>query len=67
MLATDWEYSLLRVLGQWRHRLSDGTRLEWRGNGGEARNHVHTLRNEFDAGDSLTGTVDDTPASAIAR
>ncbi|HSV70676.1 MAG TPA: TonB-dependent receptor [Methylibium sp.] len=59
VLATDWEYSLLRVLGQWRHRLNDGTRLEWRGNGGEGRNHVHTLRNEFDAADSLTGTVDD--------
>jgi iron complex outermembrane receptor protein len=57
--ATDWEYSLLRVLGQWRHRLGDGTRLEWRGNGGESRNTVHTLRNEFDAGAALLGVVDD--------
>jgi outer membrane receptor for ferrienterochelin and colicins len=58
--ATDWDYSLLRVLGQWRHRLGDGTRLEWRGNGGEARTNIHTLRNELDAADALLANVDDT-------
>jgi len=59
-LTTDWEWSLLRVLGQWRHRLNDGTRLEWRGNGGESRSDVHTLHNEFDSAGALTGVVDDT-------
>ncbi|HEU5293643.1 MAG TPA: TonB-dependent receptor [Burkholderiaceae bacterium] len=58
--ATDWEYSLLRVLGQWRHNVGGGARLEWRGNAGQSRNDVHTQRNELDAGDSLLGVVDDT-------
>ncbi|HET7525128.1 MAG TPA: TonB-dependent receptor [Burkholderiaceae bacterium] len=58
--ATDWEYSLLRVLGQWRHRLPDGTRMEWRGNAGQSRNDVQTRRNELDASDALLGVVDDT-------
>jgi iron complex outermembrane receptor protein len=58
--ATDWDYSLLRVLGQWRHRLGDGTRLEWRGNGGESRTHSRTLRNELDGADALLANVDDT-------
>jgi len=58
--TTDWDYSLLRVLGQWRHRLGDGTRLEWRGNGGETRTHIHTLRNELDAADAQLAIVDDT-------
>lgn len=57
--ATDWSFSLLRALGQWRHRLADGTRLEWRGNGGESRNHTHLLRSERDAADALLATVDD--------
>jgi len=57
--ATDWDYGLLRVLGQWRHRLGDGTRLEWRGNGGESRSNSHTLRNEFDAGGALITAIDD--------
>ena len=58
--ATDWDYALLRVLGQWRHRLNDGTRLEWRGNGGESRNNIHTLRNEYDNSNALIGVTDDT-------
>jgi iron complex outermembrane receptor protein len=57
---TDWRYSLLRMLGQWRHRLSDGTRLEWRGNGGETHNNSHTVRDERDAADTSLATVDDT-------
>ncbi|MFO1219968.1 MAG: TonB-dependent receptor [Burkholderiaceae bacterium] len=57
---TDWRFSMLRVLGQWRHILGDGLRAEWRGNGGESRSHNHTLRNERDAADALLGTVDDT-------
>jgi iron complex outermembrane receptor protein len=57
--GTDWDYSLLRLLGQWRHPLPDGTRLEWRGNGGESRNNARTVRNEFDAANTLTGVVDD--------
>jgi len=57
---TDWSFSMLRMLGQWRHRLGDGTRVEWRGNGGESRSSNHTQRNEFDAADSLVGTLDDT-------
>jgi iron complex outermembrane receptor protein len=56
---TDWRYLLLRVLGQWRHRLGDGTRLEWRGNAGESRNTVRTVRTERDASDALLATVDD--------
>ena len=57
---TDFRYSLLRLLGQWRHRLGDGTRLEWRGNGGESRIDTHVLRDERDAADATLGTVDDT-------
>jgi iron complex outermembrane receptor protein len=56
---TDYRFSLLRMLGQWRHRLGDGTRLEWRGNGGESRIREHTLRDERDANDALLATVDD--------
>jgi iron complex outermembrane receptor protein len=56
---TDYRFSLLRVLGQWRHRLADGTRLEWRGNGGESRIREHTVRDERDASDTLLATVDD--------
>jgi iron complex outermembrane receptor protein len=57
---TDYGFSLARVLGQWRHRLGDGTRLEWRGNGGQTRIREHTVRDERDAGDTLLATVDDT-------
>ena len=57
--ATDWDFSLLRLLGQWRHQLGNGMRLEWRGNGSESRNGAHTLRHEFDAAGALSGTVDD--------
>jgi iron complex outermembrane receptor protein len=57
---TEWSYSLLRLLGQWRHRLGDGTRVEWRGNGGQSRSSSQTQRAEFDAADSLVGTVDET-------
>ena len=56
---TDYTFSLARVLGQWRHRLGDGTRLEWRGNGGETRIREHTVRDERDGGDVTIGTVDD--------
>ncbi len=56
---TDYRFSLLRVLGQWRHRLGDGTRLEWRGNGGESHIREHTVRDERDASDTLLATVDD--------
>jgi outer membrane receptor for ferrienterochelin and colicins len=56
---TDYRFSLVRVLGQWRHRLADGTRLEWRGNGGESQIREHTVREERDAGDLLLATVDD--------
>jgi outer membrane receptor for ferrienterochelin and colicins len=56
---TDYRFSLVRLLGQWRHRLGDGTRLEWRGNGGESLIKDHTLRAERDAGDALLATVDD--------
>ena len=56
---TDYRFSLVRVLGQWRHRLGDGTRLEWRANGGESQIREHTVREERDAGDILLATVDD--------
>jgi iron complex outermembrane receptor protein len=56
---TDTSFSLLRVLGQWRHRLPDGTRLEWRGNGGGSRYREHTLRDERNGADVTIGTVDD--------
>ncbi|HET9208393.1 MAG TPA: TonB-dependent receptor, partial [Burkholderiaceae bacterium] len=56
---TDYRFSLVRVLGQWRHRLADGTRLEWRGNGGESQIREHTVREERDAGGLLLATVDD--------
>jgi outer membrane receptor for ferrienterochelin and colicins len=56
---TDYSFSLVRVLGQWRHRLPDGTRLEWRGNGGESRIKEHTLRDERNASDVRIATVDD--------
>ncbi len=54
---TDWRYSMLRLLGQWRHMLGDGLRAEWRGNGGESRSFNHTVRHEFGAVEAL---VDDT-------
>jgi outer membrane receptor for ferrienterochelin and colicins len=57
---TDSRFSLLRMLGQWRHRVSPGTRLEWRGNGGESRSKVHVLRGERDAGDATLATTEDT-------
>jgi iron complex outermembrane receptor protein len=56
---TDYRFSLARVLGQWRHRLGDGTRLEWRGNGGETRINEHTVRDERDGANTLLATVDD--------
>lgn len=57
---TDWSYSTLRLLGQWRHRLGDGTRVEWRGNGGQSRSSSQTQRSEFGAADALVGTLDET-------
>jgi iron complex outermembrane receptor protein len=56
---TDWRYSMLRLLGQWRHRLGDGTRVEWRGNGGASRSSNQTQRGEYDAAGALVGTLDD--------
>jgi outer membrane receptor for ferrienterochelin and colicins len=56
---TQYRFSLLRVLGQWRHRLGDGTRLEWRGNGGQTQIREHTVRDERDAADTLLATVED--------
>ena len=59
-LGTDWDYSLLRLLAQWRQTAGNGLRLEWRGNGGQSSTDVHTLRHEFDAANTLLGVVDDT-------
>lgn len=57
---TDWRFSMMRMLGQWRHMAGDGLRAEWRGNGGESRSKNHTLRDERDAAGGLLATVDDT-------
>ena len=56
---TDYSFTLARVLGQWRHRLGDGTRLEWRGNGGVTRIKEHTIRIERDASDVQLAVADD--------
>ncbi len=54
---TDWDFSMARLIGQWRQTLADGLRAEWRGNGGESRSFNHTVRDEFGA---VNATVDDT-------
>jgi outer membrane receptor for ferrienterochelin and colicins len=46
----DSRFSLLRLNGQWNHRLGDGARLEWRAGAGRATSRNHSLRSEFDAG-----------------
>ncbi|GAA5183643.1 siderophore amonabactin TonB-dependent receptor [Niveibacterium umoris] len=44
--------TMLRVMGNWRHKLDSASRLELRANGGIASNTSDTARKEFDA----TGT-----------
>jgi len=53
------DYSMLRLNGQWNRRLAEATRLEVRGGLGEARFANQTLRNEFDAADTLLRVIDD--------
>jgi iron complex outermembrane receptor protein len=45
----DHRFTLLRLNGQWNHRLGDG-RLEWRGGLGRASSASPRHRHEFDAG-----------------
>jgi len=56
---TDGRYAQLRLNGQWNRRLTETMRLEVRGGLGAARIDNQTLRNEFDASDTLLRAIDD--------
>ncbi|MFN0182312.1 MAG: TonB-dependent receptor plug domain-containing protein, partial [Aquabacterium sp.] len=53
------DFTMLRLNGNLRHRLGNGTRLELMGGTGSWVNNSHTLREERDAQDSLLHTFDD--------
>ncbi len=53
-------FALARLNAQYRHRLGDGGRVEWRGGIGSSQSRGSSVRQEFDAGDQLLRTsVDD--------
>lgn len=55
----DSDFTMLRLNGQWNHRVGEG-RLEWRGGLGRASSTTRSLRREFDDGAAAaTRTVDD--------
>ena len=54
----DGSFTLLRLNGQWNHRLDAGGRLEWKFGLGQGRNLTNSLRSEYTAG-ALSRTLDD--------
>jgi iron complex outermembrane receptor protein len=54
----DGSFTLLRLNGQWNHRLDAGGRLEWKFGAGQGRSLTHSLRDEFTGG-ALSRTLDD--------
>jgi iron complex outermembrane receptor protein len=48
--TSDGDFSLLRLNGQWNHRLDDGARLETKFGAGQAHGKGTSLRNEFIGG-----------------
>jgi iron complex outermembrane receptor protein len=54
----DGSFTLLRLSGQWNHRLDAGGRLEWKFGAGQGRSLTHSLRDEFTGG-ALSRTLDD--------
>ncbi len=56
---TAGSFSMARFNGQYRHRLANGTRLEWLGGAGLSRINNHTLRDEFDAAGTRLHNFDD--------
>lgn len=56
--AGDGSFTLLRLNGQWNHRLDAGGRLEWKAGLGQGRNLTNSLRTETTAG-VLSRTLDD--------
>jgi iron complex outermembrane receptor protein len=58
--VTASRFALARLNAQYRHRLGDGGRVEWRGGIGSSQSRGSSVRQEFDAGDQLLRTsVDD--------
>ena len=58
----DGSFTLLRLNGQWNHRLDEGGRLEWKFGVGQGRNVSASLRNETTAG-TPSRTLDDRSAT----
>ncbi len=56
---SDGRFTLLRLNGQFNHRLGNNTRLEWRFGVGDGHWHNVSLREEFKAGGALNRTIDD--------
>jgi outer membrane receptor for ferrienterochelin and colicins len=49
-LVSDTRFTLMRLNGQFNHRLGEGARLEWKAGLGRANNRGHGPRHEFDVG-----------------
>jgi outer membrane receptor for ferrienterochelin and colicins len=56
---SEGRFTLLRLNGQFNHRVGADTRLEWRFGIGDGHWRNASLREEFDAADTLSRTVDD--------
>jgi outer membrane receptor for ferrienterochelin and colicins len=56
---SDGRFTLLRINGQFNHRLGSNTRLEWRLGIGDGHWRNHSLRQEFDGSGALNREVDD--------
>jgi iron complex outermembrane receptor protein len=58
-IATDSDFGVARVNGQWQQRFSPDTRLELRFSGGGFRNHSSSRRDEFDLAGAPSRRLDD--------
>ncbi|MES2958778.1 MAG: TonB-dependent receptor [Pseudomonadota bacterium] len=56
---SDGRFTLLRLNGQFNHRLGTDTRLEWRFGLGDGHWRNTSLREEFDSADEVSRTIDD--------
>ncbi|EHR70383.1 outer membrane receptor for ferrienterochelin and colicin [Burkholderiales bacterium JOSHI_001] len=52
-------FALLRLNGQYRHRLEEGTRLEWRGGVGGWRSSGNSLRQEFNGAGAVVHSLEE--------
>jgi outer membrane receptor for ferrienterochelin and colicins len=59
LTQSNGRFTLLRLNGQLNHRLGGNTRLEWRAGVGDVHWRNASLRDEFDANDAPSRTVDD--------